>query len=66
MINNSFRKTLLGYLHSFGWLSTYYSMSTSPHSESISPKVRIMRPSKQKFNITFKEFAKHCERLQSN
>ncbi|CAD8062381.1 unnamed protein product [Paramecium primaurelia] len=64
MINNSFRKTL--YLHSFGWLSTYYSMSTTPHSESISPKVRIMRPSKQKFNITFKEFAKHCERLQLN
>ncbi|CAD8160866.1 unnamed protein product [Paramecium pentaurelia] len=41
-------------------------MSTIPHSESISPKVRIMRPSKQKFNITFKEFAKHCERLQLN
>ncbi|CAD8171747.1 unnamed protein product [Paramecium pentaurelia] len=66
MINNSFRKTLVGYLHPFGWLSTYYNMSTSPHSESISPRVRIMRPSKQKFNISFKEFARHCERLKQD
>ncbi|CAD8156611.1 unnamed protein product [Paramecium octaurelia] len=67
MINNSFRKTLLGYLHPFGWLSTHYGIFTSPNSESISQKkVRIMRPSKQKFNISYKEFAKHCERLESD
>lgn len=66
MINNSFRKTLVGYLHPFGWLSTYYNMSTSPNSESNSPRLKNIRPSKQKFNISFKEFAKHCEHLKQD
>ncbi|CAD8073791.1 unnamed protein product [Paramecium sonneborni] len=64
MINNSFRKTLAGYLNPFCWLTTCYKISASLHTESISPKVRIMRPSKQKFVISTKEFVKHCQQLQ--
>ncbi|CAD8168831.1 unnamed protein product [Paramecium octaurelia] len=66
MINNSFRKTLVGYLHPFSWLSFYYNVSTSPQCESNSPRTRTIRPSKQKCNITFKEFAKHCQRLKQD